>query len=99
MRSSGGGGGGDCCWASAGGGGGGDCFSACELLLRPDAETPSTFMAVPLKLPNLLSGGWYASRVRVAKYWSEGCVYPVTFAFCSFQFVVGTVPTGAVSLT
>ena len=63
------------------------------------AAATSTLIAVPLKLPNLLSGGWYASRARVAKYWSEGCVYPVTFAFCSFQFVVGTVPTGAVSLT
>ena len=43
-----------------------------------------------------LSGGWYASLCLVAKYWFEGCVYPVTVAFCRFQSDVGTLPVGAV---
>ena len=46
-----------------------------------------------------MSGGWYASLDLVAKYWLEGCVYPVTATFCRFQSDVATVPTGAVLLT
>jgi hypothetical protein len=63
----------------AGGGGGGAVVCA----------EPVAVDVIPYP-PKYLVLGWYASFSRVAKYLLDGCVYPVTFAFCRFQSDVGT---------